>query len=125
MRLNGRMYDAVLRVVFLLAYTFPYAFFTLYGYCERGRIRYFFLMAIAMGFLAVASWWTKHRLVAAGGLIMTTASSLILIGDQAAKWSEATAPLSVFALFAIVMAAAAAESAALWLYLDKKYGKRE
>lgn len=125
MKLNGRMYDAVLRVVFVLAYAFPYTFFVLYGYCERGRIRYFFLMAATMAFLALASWWTKHRLVAGGSLIFTTASSLVFTADHAADWSKITAPLNVFVVFALVIFGAILIHAAMWLWLDKKYGKRE
>ena len=118
------MYDAVLRVVFVLAYFFPYPFFALFGYFERDKIRYFLLLAAAMVFLAVVTWATKHRLIACGGIILNGITSAFTTSGYMEEWSARTAPMHVMALLIVIMLVIAALHMAIWIYLDKKCGER-
>lgn len=120
MRLNNRIYDALMRILLVLLYFVPYGFMAILADVKKGTIAGYVVAALTLGLLALLSGLTHHKLVALGGLLLSTLTSLSLIIPRAGEWSAFTKPLSPTALLIIVMGAALCLHVIIWKLIDRK-----
>lgn len=119
MRLNNRIYDGIFRAIFLLAYFLPYGFVAVMLYCERGQTKGIVFAAVAFLLLAVLTGITHHRLIALGGLILSSVSSFALTWSYPEEWAEAVAPLTPVTMLGIIMAIALVAHLIIWHIINK------
>lgn len=118
MRLNNRIYDALARAVLVVLYFVPYAFMAILAYVRNDTIMGFVLAALITGLLAVLSGVTRHRLVATGGLILSTLTSITITPRYSEEWVELAEPFTPTLMILITMFFIAALSAAIWKIIE-------
>lgn len=99
-------------------YIIPYGFLAVLGHLNSGGMRGYITAAAAMVFLAVVTGLTHHRLLAVGGLFMTTMASISISRGLSADPAAAQMKLTPVGMVIVVMALAVIAHAVIWKLID-------
>ncbi len=99
-------------------YIIPYGFLAVLGHMNSGGMRGYATAAIAMTALAVVTGLTHHRLLAVGGLFMTTMASIAISRGLNAEPGAAQMLLTPVGMVIIIMALAVIVHVAIWKLID-------
>lgn len=99
-------------------YIIPYGFLAVLGHLNSGGTRGYVTAAIAMVALAVITGLTHHRLLAVGGLFMTTMASIAISRGLNAEQGATQMLLTPVGMVIIIMALAVIVHVAIWKLID-------
>lgn len=120
MRLNNRIYDALIRILLVLLYFVPYGFMAILADVKNGAITGYVVAALIFGLLALLSGLTHHKLVALGGLLLSTLTSLSLTMPRTREWSSYTKPFTPNGVLLLIMAIMLCLHVVIWKLIDRK-----
>lgn len=99
-------------------YIIPYGFLAVLGQLNSGGTRGYVTAAIAMVALAVITGLTHHRLLAVGGLFMTTMASIAISRGLNAEQGAAQMLLTPVGMVIVIMALAVIAHVVIWKLID-------